>query len=418
MKRRAEAALIVAVASVIVFVVAVVLLDRLVGLMVPAVPVRVAHPPNFHERRSNIEFSVDFRTNSMGLRYGEIPLKKQSQNEFRVFVAGDSMTEGWGVESDETFAAVLERSWSKPERKSYFINGGLSSAGPVEYGRILAVVGLRYEPDLVMIVVHPNDLSGNGTELDVVRSGSGRYHVRDPGVLWAPTGVMHTAAYYLLPWTYARLQSVRGSRDTANLEHGLGLIERVREKARRTGIPQAQVDTWQAKIPPEILKACDRGEFSQAWVAMGCLFPDNVIRELDVEGEVAEQKWTSMQHILTQIVELCRTETVKVAVVFTSDAFLYDETIGSVRKTVGVRFRPEWLTEESSEIERRLAQWATALDVPFLSLTQAFREACRESPGRYNHKLDEHWTVEGHQLAARVISQWLTEQGLLKRAAA
>jgi hypothetical protein len=192
----------------------------------------------------------------------------------------------------------------------------------------------------------------------------------------------------------------------------------VREKARRAGIPQAQVDAWQAKIPPEVLKACDRGEFSQAWVAMGCLFPDNLIHELDVQGEVAERKWTSMRHILTQIVELCRRETVKVAVVFTSDASLYDETIGSVRKRVGVRYRREWLTEESSEIERRLAHWATTLDVPYLSLTRAFREACRESPGRYNYKLDEHWTSEGHQLAARVIAQWLTEQGLFERAPA
>jgi lysophospholipase L1-like esterase len=391
-----------------------VVVDRAVALVVPAIPVRVAHPPNFREHRKSIEFSVDFRTNSQGLRYREIPLDKQSEHEFRVAVLGDSVTEGWGVEADATFSAVLERDLSNANRTFYFINHGLAGAGPLEYGRILAVVGLKYHPDLVLVVLHTNDLSDTpeGADLNLVRNWRGAYEVATPKLLWPPGDAVHRAAYFLWPWSYARLQNLSHERARDELGH-LGFMARAKEVARRSGISEADISAWEQKIPREILEACEHNEFDPAKVMMGCLYPDRATQELDIHGALAERQWTSMRHLLGQIAELCRTERLPVAVIYTPTAFQYDETVGNLRKQLGVRVRREWLTEPSSELERRILQWAEESHVPYLSLTDAFRRAASSSPGRFNFPMDEHWTVEGHQLAAQTIGKWMAEQKLL-----
>src|SRR5438093_8178432 len=97
--RRLMASSLVALTSLALLLLGSVVIDRVIGMATPANPVQVAHPPNFQQPRHSSEFTTDFRTNSQGLRYHELPLAKTSADEIRVFVAGDSMTEGWGVES-------------------------------------------------------------------------------------------------------------------------------------------------------------------------------------------------------------------------------------------------------------------------------------------------------------------------------
>jgi hypothetical protein len=89
------------------------LTDRMLGLFgfPTELQLQTSHAPNFREVRRNIEFTHEFQTNSQGLRYKEIPLRKPP-GTFRIFVVGDSMTEGTGVQSNETFSAILEDAFS------------------------------------------------------------------------------------------------------------------------------------------------------------------------------------------------------------------------------------------------------------------------------------------------------------------
>ena len=90
-----------------------------------------AHPPNLRETRRNLEFEYDFETNSQGLRYREIPLEKP-EGTYRVLLAGDSFTEGTGVEMEETFSTALERqAEEEEERRIDFIN-----AGPLDHDAV------------------------------------------------------------------------------------------------------------------------------------------------------------------------------------------------------------------------------------------------------------------------------------------
>src|SRR5262245_59596108 len=84
-------------------------LDRAMGFVAhSASTIQIAHPPNFKENRKTVEFAYEFRTNSMGLRYREIPLNKQSEAEIRAVVVGDSYVEGFGVADGDLFTSLLE----------------------------------------------------------------------------------------------------------------------------------------------------------------------------------------------------------------------------------------------------------------------------------------------------------------------
>jgi hypothetical protein len=150
-------------------------------------------------------------------------------------------------------------------------------------------------------------------------------------------------------------------------------------------------------------------------VARGILYPNVSIQALDLEGGTAELQWSATQKILDQIVRFCREDSIPIAFVYNSANIQYDPAAHQPGRIAGSRMRPEWLTGQV-EVERRLSQWATKTGVPFLSLTETFREEARKSPGKFNYALDSHWNAAGHRLAASAISKWLQEQQLIRPA--
>ena len=65
-----------------------------------------AHRPDWETVHETEEFRVTVRTNALGLRGGPSAAKK-ARDTYRVLVIGDSFAFGFGVEDDQTFAAVL-----------------------------------------------------------------------------------------------------------------------------------------------------------------------------------------------------------------------------------------------------------------------------------------------------------------------
>ena len=67
----------------------------------------ISHPKNYEEVRRNIEFQYVFKTNSRGLRYRDVAVEKPATSH-RIYVAGDSFTEGNGIEEGKRFTDLLE----------------------------------------------------------------------------------------------------------------------------------------------------------------------------------------------------------------------------------------------------------------------------------------------------------------------
>jgi hypothetical protein len=388
--------------------------DRLAGSVLPALPPKqVAHPPNFVEQRHNIEFTYEFRTNSMGLRYHELPLNKTSDHEFRTFVLGDSMTEGFGVEDPDRFTSILEKTLSTPDRPMYFLNGGLSGRGPLQYGRMLFTVGLRYHPDLAVFVIHANDPDDvpADSHLDLYRQRDGTFAVREPDLLWPPGGRVSRLAYRLMPWIYGRLQYRAAHRDSSQLT-SLNFEKFIAERARRLNMPAADVEAWKARLDPKILQAAVDGQFNGAQLALGLFEPDHWVNCLDLSTDVGKARWSDMERILDETDTLCRETHLTCAFVYSPTTVQYDPTGGSLQRRLGIHIRSEWLTEPS-ELERRLEKWSAAHSVAYMSLTDDFRRVARQRPGSLFFPLDGHWNREGNQVAASALSAWLRERRLV-----
>jgi len=99
---------------------------------------------------------IAFQTNELGLR--ERPLPEPSPDVLRVLVLGDSVTLGWGVRTDETFAArlepALEARLGRPVRT---INAGVSGYNTEQELAFYRLHAASLAPDLVVLVYVEND---------------------------------------------------------------------------------------------------------------------------------------------------------------------------------------------------------------------------------------------------------------------
>ena len=75
----------------------------------------------------------------------------------RVLVLGDSFTEGAGIAEDDLVTARLEKSYAHTE----FLNAGVGAYSTVQEYLYLLQAGLRFRPDLVLLMFFENDLVEN-----------------------------------------------------------------------------------------------------------------------------------------------------------------------------------------------------------------------------------------------------------------
>lgn len=94
--------------------------------------------------------------NEYGHRGKAYPIKR-SPGKYRILVLGDSFTEAVHVSEDDLFTARLEASYPELE----VLNAGVGGYGTVQEYRYLVAEGLRFNPDLVLVMVFENDLSDN-----------------------------------------------------------------------------------------------------------------------------------------------------------------------------------------------------------------------------------------------------------------
>ena len=101
--------------------------------------------------------------NSLGFRDDEFAAQKQP-GEFRAIALGDSFTHGQGVQQQDCWPQVLERSLrGLHDGPVQVINAGFATGhnNPDGYDRWMASDGMRLGPDLVIVGLCLNDLSND-----------------------------------------------------------------------------------------------------------------------------------------------------------------------------------------------------------------------------------------------------------------
>lgn len=390
--------------GLIVLVLSVFLGEYVLGLIgyPSAREVQVAHPANFYERRKNIEFEIDFQTNSQGLRYKDIPLEKPN-GEKRIFVLGDSFTEGDGVEGHETFSAHLEKYFSEGNQETVrFINGGLSGRGPLAYLRLFYNVGLKYNPDAILICLYANDLTDtkrNLTTKELYRLGKEKSGIK--GILLS-----------FLPRIYNALSILKHSKLLRQIFED-DLIKEVIEEAREKGISDKVISKWENSLDKELVKAANSETINPAILSYPLLHSNYYKAAIDVDTEASKEKFESMSLILGEVLRVAKDKDTRVWMVFIPSRWQYDRDAYE-RDHLWLKLdmvRKSWL-EDKTEIQKRLEEWTTKRDVPYLDLTPSLRNEVRNKIP-INYELDGHWNASGHIAAANIIRGWMVEQGLL-----
>ena len=356
-------------------------------------PESVAYPPNFYHKMGFIGSYYVVRANSFGIRYPEIPLEKNSKNELRIAVIGDSFTEGFGVEEDQRFSSILERQWSKPDRKVLFINCGVPGAGPVEYFQIFSHIALAYNPDKLLLVLYDNDLiDSEWLRKKTIHQGFKRWLSKFFPRIYARLKVFH---YKILMHEYRFHLSV------LELEH----------------FPSHPWFFADASINPQI-----QSSFLDAMLAVEgksfYTYPvngENMSSEsdfLDSErskqmlGAENEMRKRFMLSLLSKILEECKKRKISAAFAYIPHANQYDSNFELTPEKRGLATRSLRLYNKTN-FEVELEEWARNNSVMFLNFTPYLREATRYSQEPLNFREDEHWNARGHALAASILSDWL-----------
>ena len=104
-----------------------------------------------------------FSTNQWGMRDREYAMDKPAAT-WRVALFGPSFVMGWGVADDEVFEglveAELDSAASAQHRHAEILNFGMSSYSIAQQVLRLEKDGLRFRPDLIVLTMHPYELTG------------------------------------------------------------------------------------------------------------------------------------------------------------------------------------------------------------------------------------------------------------------
>ena len=120
--------------------------------------------PNFKGNFSGTTVTL----NSQGMRDREHSFKKEADT-YRILCVGDSMVFGFGVNQDEPFPAQLQGILSGNKEKNYeVINTAVPGHNTYQERVYLERVGIKYNPDLVIIGICMNDITGGMAALSML----------------------------------------------------------------------------------------------------------------------------------------------------------------------------------------------------------------------------------------------------------
>src|SRR5688500_5619994 len=118
-----------------------------------------AHEPGQEGIFETPQFRTVVRINENGLRDQAHPYERQNDSE-RILVLGDSFAWGYGVEESERFSELLEKSLDVE-----MINAGVSGYSTDQELLWYRSEGIKYETDLVILVLAGNDVGDNDRQL-------------------------------------------------------------------------------------------------------------------------------------------------------------------------------------------------------------------------------------------------------------
>lgn len=196
-------------------------------------------PPPYYKggMQSEGDFDLPFTTNNRGMRGPGDYTYDKTPGVFRIAVLGDSFMFGVGVQTDETFSAVLEKmvnGSSGGAGKYQVYNFGVNSFSPLlEYIYIKKEV-IKHKPDLVVLMLDLCDVQDDYLyEPHIVKDASGDIIGCDPFKVYGKPDLKsllmrHSRLYFMLDQKL--LQSFRKMKAIGFRRYFENKLKKVRNK--------------------------------------------------------------------------------------------------------------------------------------------------------------------------------------------
>lgn len=100
-------------------------------------------------------FGAQVRTNDLGFRDNRPSIPAKQPGEFRIIVLGDSFTFGPGIEYERLYTSLLRSRLRRTHPEVSVINLAVEGYNILQYEAVLEEVGLRLDPDMVLVAMFP-----------------------------------------------------------------------------------------------------------------------------------------------------------------------------------------------------------------------------------------------------------------------
>jgi len=335
------------------------------------------HIPNKTGLWVRKEFVVPIKINSEGFRDVE-HFPEKPPDVYRIVVLGDSFVEAFQVKYEETFCYLLEKmlnSDSEIKKKVEVINLGVSAFGTAQEYQTLRYYGLKYNPDLVILLFCTNDVTDNVDE-DIRRP---RFALDSKGNLiqvWKPK--CKTTAYEsiknffkgIFPKTYNFVANTLGSNPTIfNFLVKMGIARPSPKNETKT----RNVNPYEVGL--RVFSVNYSEDFRHAWNLTKALI-------LATKKE-AEENNAKFLFVLP-------------AVKWQVHEDYFQELLNKYT----------FLKKNKYDLERPnkiLINFSIENDIKYVDLLPYFKNYVNKTGLRLFYYYDGHWNANGHKLAAQVL---------------
>jgi len=376
----------------------------------------VVYDPNIVQTMATAEYAYTLRTNSLGLRDRDYAPAKP-EGVYRILMLGDSFILGQGVEVTETCCEILEKELNRGQWRGRFevINAGKVGYGPETYLSILRSLGKRLRPDLVVIgFTAGNDV--NDVRNPYLAQATGEARARSGSrVKSAMRTVFPKTYWFLLKRYYIIWRKIRppaneiGKRDPNNLPNPLN-DEILMARARAEGVSDEMVKARAAQTDPEVWHDALELRVNPYLLRDALIRPQIVCDSLRLQSHGMKDAWEATKKILRETFETAGSLGSRVAVMAIPAQHQVSRGYWAYREKLGYELDESLLRE--ARVQDALRSFCSECGVPMVDLLPAFRNS---SSNRLYYPKDEHWTVEGHRLAADEMRAFLASQELVPR---
>lgn len=299
--------------------------------------------------------------NPQGFRRSQPVNVEKPPNTQRIILIGDSVTAGFEVPEEKTFAALLEKKLNERGSQKYeVLNAGVRGYGTDQCEIWLRREGVRYHPDAVIYVFCANDLSDN---LD--KKNKPYYTLRGEEMeLHLPNVSRLRKAQFTLKNCYLR-RLIRRIHDLRHKDDPVvGRMETLEERRRRS--------EWLRKV-----------------------------RGMDLDS----LEWQMVSRLIRRMSDVCRQHGAKFYVASSVVIFEVDDEI--LHQIGGDRQRDG---EDPFRLRERLRTICRDEGVPFIDSLAVFSQQYRDLHESYWWKADNHYNEKGHALMAQVLFDVLSQE--------